>query len=286
MAVRMNHRQYVRRRLNLVLLILVPGCFVTVAFYVLRQHLTPLQIYENGIQLNFVTTRRNYGGLFQALEASCTLAGLTGVFMILSAMKADRRLTLCGYRPLEIVAARLTQMFCVSIFISIVAVMVTALHFWAGRAEYVRTATVADGRLGRLPTESILSRLNESAQDVSHVRLTAHRVLKILIAVYLGAGIYAALGVFMGGLIRSQMEGSYVMFALPFTDIVIINTPIVSTALESPWAAFTPAYHPSRLLEAAAFAESFPSEHVTGGLCYLLLVSSLAVVAFRKMVRV
>src|SRR5204862_5773971 len=103
-------------------------------FYVFPQQVSPVQLYENGILLNLVTTRRNYGGVFQALEAAATVAGLTGVFMILNAMKADRRLAQSGYRALDLVGARVAQMLVVAVFVSAVTTAATAAKFLAGRA--------------------------------------------------------------------------------------------------------------------------------------------------------
>src|SRR5436190_1669472 len=117
-AFRMNHYQYVRRRLNLALLVAVPAFFVTVAFYVFPP---------------------------QGSEVA----------------RRDHRM------------------------------------------------------------DSVIALLGLPIHEVTQVQLTGRRAAAIFLAVSLGAGIYAAMGVFVGALVKRPMEGSYLMFALPFSDIVL-----------------------------------------------------------------
>lgn len=285
-AFRMNHYQYVRRRLNLVLLVVVPAFFVTIAFYVFPQQVSPVQLYENGILLNLITTRRNYAGAFQALEAAATVAGLTGVFMILNAMKADRRLAQCGYRPFDLVGARVAQMLVVAVFVSAVTTAATAANFVAGRAKYDGPPPQGSEVLRRdRRADSVIALLGLPIREVTEVKLTARRVGAIFVAVSLGAGIYAAMGVFVGALVKRPMEGSYLMFALPFSDIVLLNMPVFSRAIDKWWIVLTPGYHPARLLEAAAFGERLSMHNIVGALVMLLLVCAAAVGAFHRSVR-
>jgi hypothetical protein len=57
------------------------------------------------------------------------LAGLAGLFVVLGSAQADRRLVLTGYRPGEVLAARLGVIVLAALLVSAVSLILTAVSF-------------------------------------------------------------------------------------------------------------------------------------------------------------
>jgi hypothetical protein len=57
------------------------------------------------------------------------LAGLAGLFVVLGSAQADRRMVLAGYRPGEVLAARLGVIVFAALLVSAVSLVVTAISF-------------------------------------------------------------------------------------------------------------------------------------------------------------
>jgi ABC-2 type transport system permease protein len=136
-----------------------------------------------------------------ALFSTAFLAGLLGVFQIVSAAEADGRLVVCGYRPAEVVGARLVA-------IGLASLLVTAITY----------ATFAT-----LTPESI------AAPGLA------------VLALLLAAATYALVGVIVGAVIGRELEGSLLLVFVAdfdsFTSLGVIPTESVVleyTPLERP----------------------------------------------------
>jgi hypothetical protein len=57
------------------------------------------------------------------------LAGLAGLFVVLGSAEADRRLVIAGFRPREVLAARLGVIVLAAVLVSVVSLAVTAASF-------------------------------------------------------------------------------------------------------------------------------------------------------------
>lgn len=75
-----------------------------------------LQTYGGAVQgVSTGPTEAERGG---ALFSTAFLAGLMGVFQVVSAAEADSRLVVCGYRPAEVVSARLVAIALASVAVA------------------------------------------------------------------------------------------------------------------------------------------------------------------------
>lgn len=129
LAWRMNVSQYVRQRLNLVLLLTIPVLFVGLAFFVLPNQTLPVEFFEGSFGYRVIVSRRELAGAFISLEAATLVSGVSGLFLITSSREADRRLVLCGYRAATVVLSRLLLLLLVVVVIAALSVGVVLLNF-------------------------------------------------------------------------------------------------------------------------------------------------------------
>jgi hypothetical protein len=125
-AAMMGVREQSRRRVFVVLLVVLPVWFIARAISVTEP--IPKRIDLPGGQ-DILTTMRDIHGADMALIAVGFLAGLCGVFLMLSAREADRRLVVAGYRPSEAITARLLVLLVATSIVVSVSIGVTAWKF-------------------------------------------------------------------------------------------------------------------------------------------------------------
>lgn len=113
-----------------------------------------------------------------ALFATAFLAGLLGVFQVVGAAESDRRLVVCGYHPVEVLAARVLTILLAGGLVA----AITFATFW------IRT-------------------------DV-----TPERPLLAFGALVSAAVIYGLVGVSIGALVGRELEGSLVLVFLADVD--------------------------------------------------------------------
>lgn len=150
-AARMGLREQRRRPLLLALLVVLPVWFIARAIAVTEP--TPKRIGLPGGG-SIVTTMRDIHGADMALIAVGFLVGLCGVFLMLSAREADRRLVVAGFRPTEAIGARLLVLLTANAIVVLVSIAVTAWKFdvreWPAFAAAIALAGVEYGALGAL----------------------------------------------------------------------------------------------------------------------------------------
>lgn len=119
-----------RRNLVLwVLLIGLPIAFITVSIAVTPATPTPVELVEGGQRgLQLLPMRQLHGAIMVPITVGF-LAGLAGLFVALDAAEGDRRLVLAGYRPTEILAARLGVITVATSLTTAVSLAVTSLSF-------------------------------------------------------------------------------------------------------------------------------------------------------------
>ena len=125
-ATRMGFREQARRPLLLVLLVVVPFFFITRA--IARTETTPRRIGLPGGD-EVLTTMRDVHGASMVTITVAFLAALCGAFVMRSAGKADQRLVVAGFRPIEAVVPRLAVLAAACVVVLGVSLAVTSLSF-------------------------------------------------------------------------------------------------------------------------------------------------------------
>ena len=107
-AVATGLRTFLRERTNLVLLVVLPPT-VLLVFDV------TLETMAEAPGLDVPPAAAELGG---ALFATAFLAGLLGLFQVVGSSQTDRRLVVCGYRPWEVLTARLLTIVAASALVA------------------------------------------------------------------------------------------------------------------------------------------------------------------------
>ncbi|HEX6206789.1 MAG TPA: ABC transporter permease [Actinomycetota bacterium] len=124
-GLRYGLREY-RRNLTLwVLLITVPVVLITLSFAVTPDAPTPV---ESGAATTVVSMVDLHGAIMVPITVGF-LAGLAGLFVVLGSAQADRRLVLAGFRPAEVLGARLGIVTLAAVLTTAVSLGVTAVDF-------------------------------------------------------------------------------------------------------------------------------------------------------------
>lgn len=113
-AVHAGVRSFFRTPFNVVLLVILPVLSIQMYGISLSQF-PPVGLFDASGSLE--TTGRITGAVF----ATGALAGVLGLFQMLSARSADRRLSICGFSSVELVAGRFVTVAAVGAVISAVA---------------------------------------------------------------------------------------------------------------------------------------------------------------------
>lgn len=122
----MGFRDQRRRPLLLILLVIVPAYTVTRSIAITLP--TPRIIgLPQGIDVE--TTMRAIHGAVMAGVAVGFVTALCGVFVMGAALAGDRRLVIAGYRPVEVVTARLLVLLAAAVLVVAVSAAVTAANF-------------------------------------------------------------------------------------------------------------------------------------------------------------
>jgi hypothetical protein len=122
----MGFRDQARRPLLLILLVIVPAYTITRSIAITLP--TPREIGLPG-RTEIETTMRAIHGAVMAGSVIAFVAGLCGVFVMGSALAGDRRLVIAGYRPGEVVSARLVVLGAATALVVAVSAVVTAVSF-------------------------------------------------------------------------------------------------------------------------------------------------------------
>ncbi|QLG48193.1 hypothetical protein [Natrinema halophilum] len=183
-----------------------------------------------GLNADPITVGRMTGTLF----AVAFLAGLIGLFQVISARSGDERLALCGYPRHRLLATRLATMLAVS---GIGAAIAFGIFSW-------RTDVAAPA-------------------------------LAFGILVLAGL-LYGLLGVLVGTLLPSDLEGSLVLVFLADLDNVLSSDLFDVGSI----AEIAPLYHPHALFEAAVLEGTLDGGHLVPALSYVAVLLVAAFVAF------
>ncbi|WP_436927889.1 hypothetical protein [Halosimplex amylolyticum] len=175
-GVRASARSFVREPFTVVLLVVLPA--VSIQIYGVGMGQFP-DVGIFAVDGSVATVGRITGAVF----ATGALAGVLGLFQMISARYADRRLAICGFRGLELVAARFT------------------------------TVAVASAVVGIVSTVSLMALVDDpvGAPVVAFAGLA------------LAGAVYGLLGIVVGSVLPKELEGSLLLVILADVDNVFAS---------------------------------------------------------------
>ncbi len=138
-------RGLVRRRIVLLLLFLVPSLFS--GLIVLTTTLRPIrfQLASLGDTVFVTVPQRHEGLVFICLTAVAVLTAFLALDLVRRDAEVNRRLVLCGYRPSELIAARLGVLLCVIVVVAGYVVLILPLFFTPERFGLVLLGLILGG---------------------------------------------------------------------------------------------------------------------------------------------
>lgn len=128
-AMAVNIREYRRNLVFVFLMVFLPFAFITVSILVTPVTKLPVQTQVDGLSVALVVTMPEVHGVVMTPVTGGFIAGLSGLFLMQSAKDADGRLVLAGYRPHEVILARLSTLTLIAVAITIVSTAVMAMDF-------------------------------------------------------------------------------------------------------------------------------------------------------------
>ena len=153
-ALRYGFRDYRRNVVLWVLLVGLPVLFITFSIAVTPDQPAPVELVEGGKRAVQILSMTDVHGAIMVPITVGFLAGLAGLFVALGSAEGDRRLVLAGYRPLEVLAARLGVIIFAALLTTGVALAVTGASFtpevWVTFAAANVLVAVTYGMIGVL----------------------------------------------------------------------------------------------------------------------------------------
>jgi hypothetical protein len=122
-------REYRRNTILWVLLVVLPLFFITLSIATTPADPAPVELLDGGRRTVSLLSMVDVHGALMVAITVAFLAGLAGLFVVLGSAQADRRLVLAGYRPGEVLGARLGIIVFAAVLVSVVSLVVTAFSF-------------------------------------------------------------------------------------------------------------------------------------------------------------
>ena len=136
-------REYRRNLALWVLLVGLPIFFITLSIATTPDDPAPVELAEAGRRAITMLSMVDVHGAIMVAITVAFLAGLAGLFVVLGSAEADRRLVIAGFRPREVLAARLGVIVLAAVLVSVVSLAVTAFSFTPQVWSTFALATVA-----------------------------------------------------------------------------------------------------------------------------------------------
>jgi ABC-2 type transport system permease protein len=169
-------RAFIREPFTVVLLVVLPALSVQI-YGVSMGQFPEVGFFQTTASLEM--TGRITGAVF----ATGALAGVLGLFQMISARSADRRLAICGFRGIELVGTRFATVAVASVVVSVVAAL---------------SLTV-------LVDESVGAPIG------------------VFVGLILASGIYGLLGIVIGSVLPRELEGSLLLVIVADVDNVFAS---------------------------------------------------------------
>ena len=122
-------KQYLRNPLFIILLVILPPTFITLSFAVTPDAAFSVTVPEGGSTIDQPVGMPDLHGAVMVPMTVAFLAGILGMFVMLSSREADRRLVNAGYPPFLLLLVRLGIITIISVSITILAVGITFIDF-------------------------------------------------------------------------------------------------------------------------------------------------------------
>lgn len=122
-------REYRRNTALWVLLVGLPIFFITLSIAIAPDDPAPVELAEGGTRAISVLSMIDVHGAVMVAITVAFLAGLAGLFVVVGSAEADRRLVIAGFRPREVLTARLGVIVLAAVLVSAVSLAVTAASF-------------------------------------------------------------------------------------------------------------------------------------------------------------
>lgn len=130
-------RQYLRTPVLLLLLVLLPADMVGLVMRESSDMIVPLSVTGGG---TLILRLQDVTGVFMGPLAAAVVGGIFGLFVMQRARDADSRLAIAGFRPFEVVLARLGLIAVACLLVTGVVVVVLTTQF---TPEYLPLYAVA-----------------------------------------------------------------------------------------------------------------------------------------------
>lgn len=128
-GLRFAWREYRRNRALWVLLVGLPIFFITLSIATTPDDPAPVELAEGGQRSVTVLSMVDVHGAIMVAITVAFLTGLAGLFVVLGSAEGDRRLVIAGFRPREVLTARLGVVTLAAALVSAVSLAVTAFSF-------------------------------------------------------------------------------------------------------------------------------------------------------------
>ncbi len=122
-------RQMSRMPIMWVLILGLPVAFISASIAATPDEPIPVELVEGGRRTLVLLSMADVHGAVMVPITVGFLAGLAGLFGILDSARADRRLSLTGFRPVEILGVRMGVIAVASLLATAVAMAVTSVSF-------------------------------------------------------------------------------------------------------------------------------------------------------------
>ena len=239
-AATMAGRELVRKRLVLVLGLCLPAVFFAAAVAMESNQLVRIVLAATGGAR--LVEELDLSLLFIGLAATGIISAFFAASLIQRQLEANRRLVLCGYSPVELVAARLSVLLAIAL----------------GSAIYIGLA------LALLAGIDLFTPPRFSAG--------------VLLGLVLAAFVHACYGLLVGTLFTNELASIFAIVVLINVDAGWLQNPIYYQNAGSKWLIEAlPAHYPSQLTYLSAFTQEQVGRLLVNGLAYgcVLLLAAL-----------
>jgi ABC-2 type transport system permease protein len=243
-AWQMGLREYRRTTILLEILIAAPADVIVLLSLVVPTANATFRIASGA------TITASYAGVVGTLMtpvAGAIIGGVTGMFVMRSTRETDERLVIAGYRPYQVILARLGML-------GSIGVLVTLVSLGALLAMGVLVTGFSPALLGWFALATLLAVL-----------------------------VYGMVGV-LAGSVLDTLPGIYLLLFIPTIDLMLFQNPL---AHDRPAAAtYLPGHFPMELAIDAALTGTVEIETVVWSLVMLTVLLVLATAAFYRSLRV
>lgn len=178
--------------------------------------------------------------------AGALIGGFTGLFVMRMTREADERLVVAGYRPHQVVFARLLMLGAVGILVTVVA------------------------------TSTLL---------ITGVLLTGFTPIRLgwfVLAILIATLVYGMVGV-LAGTVLDTLSGVYLLLFGALLDVSVYQSPLKSET--AAFATYLPGHFPVRLTMDAAFTNTVSIDALGWSFVVLVVLTALATAAFSRSLR-